>query len=412
MKKGIILLTIVVFAVSLVFVGIGCKSTPVTITTAAAEKTVATKSSEELISSLPKELQELYKNTTDLIYPSAYDNFKPVKEPWIIGYADSYQGNPWRVAVRDELIRLTNDFKKKGRDISFINMVSNNDVAQNISNIRSLIDKKVSVILSIPESSTGLNGVIQEAYKAGIPFVTMAGAVTSPYAINVNSNYWKWGYDMMKGIGERLGGKGNVLMVEGLAGHPIVISEGKGFDDALKEYPNIKVIARVNGNWTLSVTKEVVLQVLATHPEQIDAVWTTGSEARVIAEAFRESGRPAPLITGSLTGDILGYWKKYGDEGFKFYGHGVLPHWTAETGFRVAVRMIEGQHPKLSLLEIPLPEVKQEDLPKYYSPSMTIDSTSIFPVPANDPFPEDIMNGYFLNGSALAEYNYADVPRP
>jgi ribose transport system substrate-binding protein len=205
------------------------------------------------------------------------------------------------------MIRIAMNFEEAGYVESFENAVSNNDVAQQISNIRAYIDKKCDVILSIPESTTGLNEAIKEAYDAGIPFITMAGHVTSPYAINVDSNYWRWGYTMAARISEELGGEGNVLMVEGLAGHPIVISEGQGFDDAMKEYPDINVVARVNGNWTLSDTKQAVTQVLATHPEPIDAVWTTGSESRVIAEAFAEAGRPVPLISGSLTGDILGY---------------------------------------------------------------------------------------------------------
>lgn len=366
---------------------------------------------EKLLAALPDDLKSLYTNATDPILPSAYDNFNAKPGPWKICYADSYQGNPWRVAVRDELQRLADEFKAAGKVASFENAVSNNDVAQQISNIRAYIDKGCSIILSIPESATGLNEAIKAAYDAGIPFVTMAGAVTSPYAINVNSNYYRWGSDMAEGIAKSLNGKGNVLMVEGIAGHPIVLAEGKGFNDAMAKYPDLKVVARVNGDWTPSTTKSAVLQALATNPDKIDAVWTTGSEARVIAEAFAEAGRPAPLITSSLTGDILGYWKEKGDDGFKFYGHGVLPHWTAETGLRVAMRVLEGQKPKLSLIMIPLPEVKQADLGNWYEGCMKPDSTSIFPIPPKDPFSEDQMNAYFTNGAPLAYYDYAKAPK-
>jgi ribose transport system substrate-binding protein len=376
-----------------------------------AEAPAAPAAGDDLLASLPAELQALYTNTTDPIEPSPFDDFAAVEGPWKICYADSYQGNPWRVAVRDELIRLAEEFQAAGKVESFENAVSNNDVAQQISNIRAYIDKGCDIILSIPESATGLNDVIKDAYDAGIPFVTMAGAVNSPYALNVNSNYYKWGYDMAEGIAKELDGKGNVLMVEGLAGHPIVLAEGQGYDDAMAQYPDLKTVARVNGDWTLSVTKQAVLQALATRPEPIDAVWTTGSESRVIAEAFAEAGRPVPLITGSLTGDIMGYWQENGDEGFRFYGHGVLPHWTAQTGFRAAVRLLEGQQPKLNLLEIPLPEVTQEDLPNWYDTCMTTDATSIFPIPPTDPFPEDIMNEYFVNGAATPPYDYATAPK-
>lgn len=365
-----------------------------------------------LIAQLPEELQALYVEQVQMVGPSAYDDFKPVKTPWKICYADSYQGNPWRVQVRDELIRLAEEFKADGKVESFENAVSNNDVAQQISNIRTYIDKGCSVILSIPESNTGLNEAIKAAYDAGIPFVTMDGPVTSPYAINVTSNYYLWAKDMMEGIGKRLGGKGNVIMVEGLAGHPIVLEQAAGAEAALKNYPDLKIVAKVNGDWTLSTTKSAVMQALATHPEPIDAVWTTGSEARAIAEAFAEAGRPTPLITGSLTGDILGYWHEKGDEGFKFYGHGVLPHKTAQAGFRVAVRLLEGQHPKLNTLMIPMPEVTQETLPDWYAECMTPATTSIFPIPPSDPMPEETLNAYFVNGQATPPYDYANVPDP
>ncbi len=367
---------------------------------------------EKLIQALPAELQPLYTGQAANVLPSAYDNWTPPAKPWKLCYADSYEGNPWRVQVRDEIVRLAEQFKSANIVSSFEYSVSNNDVAQDISNIRTFIDKKCSIIMAIPESSTGLNDAVKAAYDAGIPFVTVDGPVTSPYAINVNSNYWLWGNQMIEGIAKTFDGKANVLIVEGLAGHPIVLEEWAGAEAALKNYPDLKIVAKVNGNWTLSDTKAAVMQALATHPEQIDAVWTTGSEARAIAEAFAEAGRPVPLVTGSLTGDIMGYWHEKGDAGFKFYGHGVLPHKTAQAVFRVAIRMLEGQKPNLNLIMIPMPEVTQATLPNWYKPCMTSSTTSIFPIPPEDPMPEETMNAYFTNGAATPPYDYATVPDP
>ena len=118
--------------------------------------------------------------------------------------------------------------------------------------------------------------------------------------------------------------------------------------------PTSRPSRSVNGNWTANVTKTVVLQTLATNPAPIDAVWTTGSESRVVAEAFAEAGRPAPLITGSITGDALGYWKANPDK-YRFEGNAVLPGWTAQTLYRVGLRMLEGQKPKLNVLLDPDP---------------------------------------------------------
>ena len=71
--------------------------------------------------------------------------------------------------------------------------------------LRAFIDKKCSIITSIAGSTTGLNDAIEAAFKAGIPFVTQTGSVTSPYAVNVDQNYVRWGADMARAIVGELG---------------------------------------------------------------------------------------------------------------------------------------------------------------------------------------------------------------
>ena len=364
---------------------------------------------EDLTSSLPDNVKALYIGATSAVSPSAYDNFKTPAAPWKWCHSESYQGNPWRVTVTNELRRLVEELKNAGVDATFEVSDSNNDAAQQINQIRSFIDKKCTVITSIAGSATALNDVIKAAYDAGIPFITAAGSVTSPYAINVDSNYAAWGYDMIKAVAKETGGKADILMVEGIAGHPIVVQERAGADRALKEEPGLKVVRSVNGNWTANVTKTVVLQALATYPGKIDAVWTTGSESRVVAEAFAQAGRKPPLITGSITGDALGYWKAHPDK-YRFTGHGVLPHWTAETLFRVAVRVLEGQKPKLNTLMMPIPRITQADFDGLYKPCMTPDAVSVFPIPVGDPVPESILDGYFAAPAPIKGWDYSKAP--
>jgi ribose transport system substrate-binding protein len=363
-----------------------------------------------IVKSLPPALSDLYIGAPQTILPSAYDHFVPPPKPWKWCHSESYQGNPWRSTVTAELRRLVDGLKAKGVVSSFEVSDSNNDASQQINQIRAFIDKKCSIITSIPGSATALNDAIAAAYAAGIPFVTAAGSVTSPDAINVDSNYARWGYDMIQAISKSLGGKGRVLMVEGIAGNPIVAQERAGADAALKENPGLRVVRSVNGNWTANVTKIVVLQTLATNPSRIDAVWTTGSESRVVAEAFAQAGRPAPLITGSITGDALGYWKAHPDR-YRFEGNGVLPGWTAGTLFRVGVRVLMGEQPKLNTLLIPIPVVHGADLASWYKPCMTPDAVSVFPVPPADPFPDADMDAYFAKLAPVPTYDYANVPQ-
>jgi ribose transport system substrate-binding protein len=138
-------------------------------------------------------------------------------------------------------------------------------------------------------------------------------------------------------------------------------------------------------------------------------VWTTGSESRVVAEAFAQAGRKPPLITGSITGDALGYWKANPDK-YRFTGNGVLPQWTAETLFRVAVRLLEGEQPRLNTLMMPIPTITQADFDSLYKPCMTPDAVSVFPVPAEDPMPASELDAYFAKPAPIKGWDYSKVP--
>ena len=364
----------------------------------------------EPLDELPAELRALYSEGIP-VGPSAYDDFEMPAPPWRWCHSESYMGNPWRVNMTAELRRLVGVAEKEGLVSGFEMSDSNGDVTQQIAQIRAFIDKGCSVITTIAGSSTALNEVIEAAYNAGIPVVTTASAVTSPYAINIQHNHNVWGYNMGEGVARYLNGEGRVLMVEGIPGSPIVEQENSGGLRAFEKYPGIQIVGTVSGMWTANVTKSVVLQALATNPIPIDAVWTTGSETRVIAEAFEEAGRPTPLVTGSMSGDALGYWKE-NPEKLRFYGGAILPTVAAHNTFRAAVRLLEGQQPIVSTIIVPVPEIRQEDLGAWAAPCMTPESGSIFPVSPNDPISEEQLNGYFRKGAATPVYDYGSTPNP
>lgn len=389
--------------------GLGLKALTLTILSASALSASAQNQDRAaLLGTLPTEIQALYTDVVE-VGPSAYGDFKAPAKPWRWCHSESYMGNPWRVTFNDELKRLVDGAIAAGDVSEYVVSDSNGDATQQISQIRAFIEQGCNVITTIAGSSTALNAVIDDAYKAGIPVITSAGSVTTPNAINVMHNQNLWGYQMGKGIAEVLKDGGTVLQVEGISGHPLVQQENTGLEKAVEESGNLKIARKVSGEWTGTTTKSAVLQALATTPQQIDAVWSTGSEARFIAEAFQQAGRPLPLIAGSISGDALGYWNANRDT-FKFHGGEVSPHVAAQNAFRVALRVLEGQKPLVNTIIAPMPLVTQADLPNWYKDCMKPDSAAIFPIPPQDPFPEELLNGYFSNGSATALYDFAKVP--
>ena len=122
--------------------------------------------SENLLEGLPDNLKPLYEGATDTLQPSAYDDFKMPPPPWKWCHSKSYQGNPWRVALTNELKRLVDVYKAAGKISDFELSDSNGDTTRQIAQIRAFIDKKCSIITAVAGSSTGLNDAIEAAYKA------------------------------------------------------------------------------------------------------------------------------------------------------------------------------------------------------------------------------------------------------
>ena len=365
----------------------------------------AAKPASGLAASLPAPLASQYVGLPTAPTASKYASFAVVKKPWKVCYSESFQGNPWRVALANDMKALSAQYKKAGLVSSFTMSVSNNDVATQSQQIRQFVQEGCSVIFSVAGSATGLNAAIAYAYQKGIPFVTMAGSVTSPDAVNVDSNYYVLGQELAKVTGQA----GSVLMVKGIAGEPIANLQNEG---ALKQWTSLgtKIVDQVTGDWTPSTTKEAVLNALTTHPENIGAVWSTGSESAEIAEAFAQAGRKPPLITSSISGDALGYWKAHPT--FRFAGVNIAPSWTAETGWRVGMRTLAGDGPKIDPIMVPIPTVSQVQLASLYKSCMTPTSASVFPVSPQDPLPGSLMDAYFTKPGEVGPYSYANTPDP
>ncbi|MPZ51832.1 MAG: substrate-binding domain-containing protein [Acidimicrobiia bacterium] len=360
------------------------------------------------VDGLPEDLQRLYLEVGETqTAPSAYTDFESVEGPWEVCYSESFVGNPWRVSLGDEMERLAAEYEEAGLVSGFTTSVSESDIARQNQQIRQFSEQDCDIIFAVPGSTTGLDEAIQAAYDKGIPVVTITGS-ESPHAQVVDSNYFVMGAELATYINENT--DGGVIQVKGIEGAPVAVAQNEGAA-SIWDGSDVNLVAEVNGDWTASVTKQAVLNALATNPAEVAAVWSTGSETAVIAQAFDESGRDAPLISGSISGDALGYWNENPD-GFNFYGVALMPSWTAQTAWNVGMRIMDGQKPHLQTIMVPIPTVTQDDMAEMYEECMTPEATSIFPVVPNNPLPPELMDGYFVGNGVVGPFDYANTPNP
>lgn len=330
-----------------------------------AEATFEAKSPGGVVNTLPKEIQPAYDGFDGFVDASPWANFKAKHgPPWTIGYASSYAGNTWRSGSLDEFENvLVPEFKKAGLLKEFLVTQSNlNDTTQ-IEQAHQLIDQGAEVLLFCC-TSTAMVQVINYAGEHEVPVVTFSGHTDSKYSINLYSNYLRSGFDMANFIATEMGGKGNLLYVNGIPGQASNTSVDTGVHMALKQFPEVNVVGTVNGEWTDQIAKTKVLQFLATHPEPIEGVVVQSAQEVGVMQAFLQSGRELPPMTQGGEKGTACYWKEHPEWKTKVFNLWP-PGDEAEGAMSVMMRILEGQGPKIqSITKVPviseLPEVEEQ----------------------------------------------------
>lgn len=359
-----------------------------------------------VLQGLPSSITAAFSHYQPRLRASAYTDFKPKNgPPWTIGYSDSFSGNAWRAAALARLKTDVAEYQKAGIVKKLIYTDSNLDNSRQIQQMRSMIQQKVDIIFSIPNSPTAMNGVIKEAHDAGIPVLTLLAPVTSPYAVNIDVNQFLIGARMAQGLVKVLGQKGNIVTVDGLAGTPgnQIIHDG-GYA-VLKKCPDIKIVGNFTGDWNNATAKTNALKFLATHPQPIDGVWEQGSMALGVIQALQQTGRKLVTVTdGNPDKASLAVWRDNTAKGYQGVASANVPSSGMDAMFRVGIRMLQGQGLKINSVVKDPPLIMGNALSGWVKPDWTPGTPGVADAP-----PATWLNDKFLD--QLFEHPKATEPK-
>ncbi|HUC17064.1 MAG TPA: substrate-binding domain-containing protein [Acetobacteraceae bacterium] len=369
--------------------GLGLLDTPKVFAAASGDDSV--------VISLPQPVQQYYElATTTPLGPSIYRDFKPKKEPpWLIGYASSFGGNTWRIGARTRLQEvLLPKYKAAGLVSDVVTTESNLVIPRQIQQIRQLVDQGCDAIMTIGAAHTALDSAIKYAHDHGVLFVAIQGGVASPYALQISGNYALCGKLQGQALGKKMGGKGNALIVQGIPQAQASDDFQRGHEAGLKEYPDIKIIGAVAGNWVDSVAKTKVLQFLATHPEPLSGIATQSPGDLGALSALQQTGRTVvPMTPGGEMGP-LAYWRDHQDWIDLTY-QGWPPGDEMEEGWEVMLRTLQGQGPKIASILIGPGPIAYKDLDGLLPKGTTYTSNEWVEPPYEQWFPSATMDMYF-----------------
>jgi ribose transport system substrate-binding protein len=212
-----------------------------------------------------------------------------------IALSNSYIGNKWRIEMENVFkAALGMEPFKSEVEGSWYN--SGNDVSKQSQQISDLIARKVDAIVVDAASPTGLNGILTQASQRGILVVSFDNIVTEPAALKVNTDQVAFGKQLADWLAKKLNGKGNVIMVTGVAGTSVDEDRNKGADEVWAKNPDIKVVNRYTGMWDSATAERNTAAILPSLPK-IDGIWCQGGTDGVL-KAFIAANRELPPTAG------------------------------------------------------------------------------------------------------------------
>jgi len=320
MKRKWMLIAAMVLAIVMVvsFGLIGCKTAATTTTAAATTATVATTA-------------------------AAVETTAAPAEKFTVGYSNGLITHSWRTQMTADVVQEFGFYKGQGIVDELMIQHAGFDVDLQNTQIRNLINAGVDLLIINPNSASAHDPIIEEAVNAGILVMIADQLITSEIAYQIIPDQFVWMSTLAEYVIGRIGGKGDIIYMSGYDGSPANTARDEGLMATIAKYPDIKLLAKVNGNWDPSTAQQVMADTLAAFPK-IDAVITQDGQSLGIVKAFQAANRPVPIMNGEGMIPFMDVWKELkASEGFETIAIANAPGYTSNFCLGIGLRMLQGK---------------------------------------------------------------------
>lgn len=263
-----------------------------------------------------------------------------------VGIAPGSGGSAWRDQMLNDITGVLDEYVSSGDVAGYkvVNNATNGDANEQVQIIRDFIDDpQVNVILINPNDTTSLNEAVLDAEAAGKLVVVYDASITAPGVLNVSVDHYNYAYGPAKTLIDIIGGKGTVVEVSGLDGHPANVIRIKATDDAIAEYPDVTLAANQPGGWDNTTSKSVTAAILASGIEP-DGIISQDNGCYGVLQACIDANYIPKVVSGDGSKAFFTAWKELVDSG-KDFNSVVVPNppGIGATAARIAVKIAQGK---------------------------------------------------------------------
>jgi len=215
-----------------------------------------------------------------------------------IGIFTKSAGNPIARAVRAGADSVA---KANGFTVFHYIPTSPDNVPQQTALVDEALRAKHDAIVFTPVDVKAMVAPVQKINAAGIPVVNVSDRLTGGDTVAfIGTDDYGIALDTARTLLKAMGGKGNLVVLEGPETIPTAIARLRGFKDALKEFPDVKVVLSKNAMYARPAALDLIKTMLkVSSSPQIDGVLAANDAMALGAlEAFKDAKKKVPPIVG------------------------------------------------------------------------------------------------------------------
>ena len=281
--------------------------------------------------------------------------------PFTIGWANIYSVPTWMKQTQATVEAEVEALKAEGLVDKLVITDAQGDANTQVQQIQSMIDADVDAIILIAGSSSAPERVLADACAKGIAVVNFDSLVDSNDVVTkINTDSADWGAQAAQFMVDAIGGKGNIIVLNGPAGVSVSDDRRAGANDVLAANPDVVILAETNTAYNVAPAQEAVTSLLFAH-EDIDGILSYGGALSAGAVlALDKQGRDMVPITGENSRQFLELWKEKGLTSWAT----MQPNWLGAFATYVAVKALQGEDIP-AFVKIPLPVIDNSTIDSY-----------------------------------------------
>lgn len=163
-------------------------------------------------------------------------------------------------------------------------MDAQDDTVRQTDQANTFLSDGVDVLIVNVVETSAAAPIVDHAARLGTPIVWVNrnpfyGRDVPANNYVISSNSILEGASGMEYIGQLMGGKGNVIILQGTLGHEAATNRTEGVRMVIREkYPEMKILAEETGNWFRDQGMSVTENLITAYGDQINAVLSNNDE--------------------------------------------------------------------------------------------------------------------------------------